>query len=64
MKRYIETHRMAGQFYYAVYNSRGQLALWTTNRSMAEQYAREFFKNQHSTEVVILEQRTRSPKRR
>lgn len=63
MHSYIVEHRIADQYYYSVYNSRGQMALWTTNRALAEFYSRQFQQNPRTTEITIADRVSVGPKR-
>lgn len=63
MQQWIIEHRISDQYYYSVYNSRGQLALWTTSRYLAEYYADQFQQNTSTTEIRVSDPHSQSPKR-
>jgi hypothetical protein len=60
---YISTYALKGTVHYSVFNSLGQLMLYTTNRSMAEIIARSFESNPSTRVVTVDEARSSQPKR-
>ena len=59
----IQINRVKDQLYYSVYNSRGDLALLTSDREFAARIARAFRENPRCTEVVVEEPESRTRKR-
>lgn len=64
MNKFLRVYTINREWHYAVYNSQGKLALWTTNRRLAEFYAREFAQNLRSTEITVGRIVAEQPKRR
>lgn len=61
--RNISVLRVGDLVYYSVFNSRGELALYTSNRSWAYHIARAFVRNPETRVVVVHEARVGPPKR-
>lgn len=59
----LQANHIRGEWLYSVYNSQGQLMLYTRNRSWAEFIAQEFAQNPQTVEVIVHEQDPRIPKR-
>ncbi len=59
----IRTFKDKDTVYYSVYNSRGQLALYTSNRTWAVSIARAFASNPAAEAVVVHEAAGGQPKR-
>ncbi len=59
----LRVYTVNGSWYYAVYNMQGDLALWTTSRSLAEQYAASFLRHPHCTEITVGRALEGRPKR-
>ena len=59
----IRTFKVKDTVYYSVYNSRGQLALYTSNRTWAVSIARAFIANPAAEAVVVHEAAVGQPKR-
>ncbi len=53
--QYIVEHRFGDQCRYSVFNSLGQLMLYTTNRLWAEQIASAFQRYPSTREVVVAD---------
>ena len=62
--QYFRANRINGELLYSVYNSQGTLAVYTRDRSWAEQLAEAFRKMPRATEVIVAELDEHRVKRR
>jgi hypothetical protein len=61
--RYLTVNHVGKQVMYSVYNSQGDLMLYTSNGSWAGQIAESFKRHPDTRELVVAEQRSSPPKR-
>ena len=59
----IRTFKVKDTVYYSVYNSAGQLALYTSNRTWAVTIARAFIEDPETRVVLVHEASVGRPKR-
>ncbi len=61
--RYIRANRLDGEILYSVFNSQGELMLYTRNQLWAEQIAKAFQDNPQTREVIVEDPAAGKPKR-
>jgi hypothetical protein len=61
--RYLTVNHVGNHIMYSVYNSRGDLMLYTSNGSWASQIAESFKRYPETRELVVAAQRSSPPKR-